>query len=441
MTATPDADPAGTAEGDIEELEDAYLEGDRTFEPGTARAAFSHPTFRTVYLGAFASNIGTWMQNVVLGALAWQMTKSGLYLGLIAAAQLGPLLLFSVIGGMIADTYDRKRSLLLLCLQQAVFSVILAIITLPSKPSEVGLLVIVLIIGIGNALYAPIFSAVVPILVPRRDLAGAISLNSVQMNASRVIGPIIGAPIYARFGPSWVFVLNALSFGFVLLALTRVTLPAPKPTGAQGLHRLVEGFQVAVRDRVIGQCLVVIAVFSFWCLPWIPQLAAIADENLGIDSDSAGYGILYGCFGFGAVIGALSIGTVFASSSKSALTRIGLIGFAVLIFVFGTMHAAAPAYAAIVVLGAVYFAVITSLSTVLQETLDDSVRGKVMALWIMGFGGMVPFGGIVGGIVIQHVGITPMIVICSVVSVVLAWWADLLPTRPRGPLALERAPT
>jgi predicted MFS family arabinose efflux permease len=281
---------------------------------------------------------------------------------------------------------------------------------------------------------------VVPILVPRRDLPGAISLNSVQMNASRVIGPIIGAPIYAQFGPSWVFVLNALSFGFVLLALSRVTLPAPTPTGAQGLHRLIEGFQVAVRDRVIGQCLVVIAVFSFWCLPWIPQLAAIADQNLGIDSDSAGYGILYGCFGFGAVIGALSIGTIFASASKSALTRIGLLGFAVLIFVFGTMHAAAPAYVAIVVLGAVYFAVITSLSTVLQETLDNSVRGKVMALWIMGFGGMVPFGGIVGGIVIQRVGITPMIVICSVVSVALAWWADLLPTRPRGALALERAP-
>ena len=95
MTAEPDADPvSGTGAApdpfEREDLEDAYLEGDRTFEPGTARAAFSHRTFRTVYLGAFASNIGTWMQNVVLGALAWQMTKSGFYLGLIAAAQPGP---------------------------------------------------------------------------------------------------------------------------------------------------------------------------------------------------------------------------------------------------------------------------------------------------------------------------------------------------------------
>ena len=242
-----------------------------------------------------------------------------------------------------------------------------------------------------------------------------------------------------RFGPSWVFVLNALSFGFVLLALTRVTLPAPKPTGAQGLHRLLEGFAAARQNRVVGQCLIVIAIFSFWCLPWIPQLAAIADQNLGIDTDSTSYGVLYGCFGLGAVLGALSIGTIFAATSKSLLTRLGLIGFAGLVLVFGTLHAAGPAFLSIVVLGAVYFAVITSLSTVLQETLDDSVRGKVMALWIMGFGGMVPFGGIVGGLIIQQYGITPMIVISSVVSLALAWWADLLPSRPRGPLALESA--
>ena len=433
MTATPDAEPSA---GTVEDLEDAYLDGDRTFEPGTARAAFSHRTFRTVYLGAFASNIGTWMQNVVLGALAWHLTKSHLYLGLVAAAQLGPLLVFSVFGGMIADQYDRKRSLLLLCLQQAVFSIFLAVATIPKAPNEVLLLGIVFVIGIGNALYAPIFSAVVPILVPRRDLPGAISLNSVQMNASRVIGPLIGAPIYAAFGPSWVFVLNALSFGFVLLALTRVTLPAPKPSGTQGWHRVVEGFRVAATDRVVGQSLIVIAVFSFWCLPWIPQLAAIADQNLGIDSDSGAYGILYGCFGFGAVLGALSIGTIFAATSKPLLTRVGLLGFAALIFVFGTLHAPTAAYAAIIVLGAVYFAVITSLSTVLQQALDDAVRGKVMALWIMGFGGMVPFGGIVGGKVIEQFGITPMIAICSVVSVGLAWWADLLPARPPGALAV-----
>ena len=441
MTSTSDTepDPAGPDGSGMEELEDAYLQGDRPFVPGTARSAFSHPTFRTIYLGAFASNIGTWMQNVVLGALAYDLTRSPAFVGVIMAAQLGPLLLFSPLGGMIADAIDRRRSLTVLCLQQAAFSVLLALVTVPADPNRGLLVAMVLCVGIGNALYAPIFSAVVPILVPREDLPGAISLNSVQMNASRVIGPFIGSTIYAAVGPSWVFVLNAVSFGFVLVALARVTLPPPESTGDQGLHRLLEGLRVAQRDRVVGQCLTTIATFSFFCLPFITQLPTIADRNLGIDADTIGYGLLYGCFGTGAVLGALSIGTVFAGRDKATLTRVGLLGFATMILVFGAIRSAWLAYAAIVVLGAVYFAVITSLSTVLQQDLDNAVRGKVMALWIMGFGGVVPFGGLAGGFVIEHVGISAMIAVSAVVAVALAWQADLRPRRPAGALGIASA--
>src|SRR6478609_5053889 len=154
MTTTSDAqpEPTGTEPVGREQCEDAYVDGDRTFERGTARAAFSHRTFRTVYLGAFASNIGTWMQNVVLTALAYSLTKSALFVGIVVAAQLGPLLLFSVVGGMIADTYDRKRSLLILCVQQALFSLLLALVVVPADPSRVALVAVVFLIGVGNAL-------------------------------------------------------------------------------------------------------------------------------------------------------------------------------------------------------------------------------------------------------------------------------------------------
>lgn len=128
---------------------------------------------------------------------------------------------------MLADAFDRKKMLIILSVQQAVFSLILAGVTLPGSPNKVALVAAVFCVGVGNALYAPIFSAVVPVLVPRRDMTGAIALNSVQMNASRVIGPAIGTTIYAAFGPSWVFVLNAASFAAVIISLTRVTLPDP----------------------------------------------------------------------------------------------------------------------------------------------------------------------------------------------------------------------
>ena len=443
MTTVPRGDErsgGASPDPDFESCEDAYLQGDREFTPGTARSAFSHRTFRIVYLGAFASNIGTWMQNVVLGALAYNLTKSGTFVGIVIAAQLGPLLIFSVVGGMLADAFDRKRSLMALSIQQAAFSLVLALVAIPANPSKVALVGVVFLIGVGNALYAPIFSAIVPILVPRHDMSGAISLNSVQMNAARVIGPVIGTFIFTSFGAPWVFVANSLTFGFVIISLLRVTLPQPLATGTQGLHRLLEGFAVARADRVVRQCLVVIFAFSLLCLPFITQLPKIADIHLDIRAKSTSYGVLYACFGLGAVIGAMSIGTVFAASSKAKLTRRGLLGFAVMLGTFGALRAAVPAYVAILVLGSVYFAVITSLSTVLQEGLDDAVRGKVMALWIMGFGGTVPFGGLAGGVAMEQFGILPVLLFGSFVAVALAWWSDLLPTPPAGRRQRRRTP-
>jgi MFS family permease len=421
QTEPPPTDPC------IEDPEDALLEGDRTFTPGTAASALHHRTFRLVYFGAFASNIGTWMQNVVLGALAYELSDhSPFFVGLVMFAQLGPLLVLSMVGGMLADTVDRKKLLIILTLEQAIGSVVLAVVVVhEDSTSLLALFLVTLAIGIGNALYAPTFSAILPILVPREDMGGAISLNSAQMNGSRVIGPAIGAFLYVQYGASWVFALNALSYAAIIVVLLRVPLPQPPPSRTQGLHRLLEGVTYARRDPVVGRCILIIFSFSLLSLPFITQLPTIAGDNLGISPRSVGYGLLYGAFGLGAVVGALSIGTVFATSSKAKLTRIGLLLFAAFLATFALLRSAPPAYAVIFVLGAVYFAVITSLSTVLQQDLDDSVRGKVMALWIMGFGGTVPIGGLLGGIISERVGITAVALGGAVVAVGLAAFAQL----------------
>jgi predicted MFS family arabinose efflux permease len=181
----------------------------------------------------------------------------------------------------------------------------------------------------------------------------------------------------------------------------------------------------ARQDTVVGRCLVIIFVFSLLSLPFITQLPTIADENLGIAPKSVTYGLLYGAFGMGAVVGALSIGTVFAGSSKARLTRYGLLAFAGFLTLFAVLGAPAPSFPTIFGLGAVYFAVITSLSTVLQQDLDDSVRGKVMALWIMGFGGTVPIGGLLGGLISEQLNITPVMLGGAAVAVGLAAYARL----------------
>src|SRR5262245_6373629 len=188
-----------------EDVVDSIVDADRTIAPGTARAALAYPTFRRLYWGAFGSNVGSWMQNAVLGAYAFALTGSASFVGLIVFAQLGPLLLFGLIGGALADVVDRRWLLISVAIEQMLLSVVLAGLVTSDDPSRLALVGVVFLIGVGQAIHAPTYSAALPALVERPDLPGAISLNSAQMNASRVIGPAIGGVLYAATGAQWVF--------------------------------------------------------------------------------------------------------------------------------------------------------------------------------------------------------------------------------------------
>lgn len=411
----------------VEDAVDALEDGDRAFKPGSARAALRHTVFRRVFIGAFLSNIGSWMQNVVLGALAYDLTNSPTFVGVLLFAQLGPLLLFSLVGGLLADAFDRRRLLVTVSVLQGLLSLLLAWVTTSDDPSRVALVGIVFLIGMGQAVFGPTYSALLPALVGRRDLAGAISLNSAQMNGSRVIGPIIGAAVFAEVGASWVFVVNAVSYLLVIWSLLSVRLPDPvaDTTGLRGLRRLLAGFQVAQADPVVARCLILIFSYSLLSLPFIGQLPTLADRNLGIAAKSTQYGVLYACFGVGALLGALSIGTVLAGRSLERVVRVGLVAFAGFLAVFSLLRTPGPAYVLILLVGLAYFAVITSLSTVLQERLDDSNRGRVMALWIMGFGGTVPIGNLIAGPLIDATSVTTVVLAGAVIALGLALYADL----------------
>lgn len=423
-------DPA--AEPTLEEGVDALEGGDRPVRAGTAMAALRHDTFRRVFTGAFLSNVGSWMQNVVLGALAYDLTESPTFVGVLLFAQLGPLLLFSLVGGLLADVFDRRRLLVTVSVVQGLLSLLLAVVARGDDPSKVALVAIVFGIGIGQAVFGPTYSALLPALVGREDLAGAISLNSAQMNGSRVIGPAIGGVLDAKLGASAVFSVNAASYLVVIWSLLSVRLPAPVPdtSGLRGLRKLASGFHVARDDRVVGRILLTIFLFSLLSLPFVGQLPTLADRNLGIDSRSVQYGLLYTCFGAGALVGALSIGTVFANRSMEKVVRGGLLAFAAALAVFSLLRSPGPAYPVVVLVGLGYFAVVTSLSTVLQQRLDEHTRGRVMALWLMGFGGTVPLGNLVAGPLIEATSVTTVVLAGAVIAVALAAYADL---RDRAP--------
>ena len=419
------------SEATFEQSLDALDEGDAPIEVGAARAALASRDFRVVWFGALASNIGTWMQNVTLGAFAFELTHSPTFVSLTAFAQLGPVLMLALVGGVLADTFDRRRLIAAAQTWQLIGSIALAVIAAHDHPNKAAILGCVFAIGVGNAINGPAWSALLPSLVERRNLAGAISLNSTQMNASRVIGPAIAAPLYPAIGAAAVFAINAATYVFAVGTILAIHPPRMDTvsSGPRGLKRLAEGFSIARRNPVLVRVLVTIVVFSFLCLPLIGQMPTIAHDNLHIRPKSFRYGFLYACFGLGAVTGALSIGTFLSRQDLRRVVQAGMAAFSLLLLTFALLSNVGPAYPIAAMLGFAYLATVTSLSTVLQEEVDDAERGRVVSLWHMGFGGIVPLGLLVAGPIAEATSIRLVLVYGAVAAAGLVWYARVSPLR------------
>jgi MFS family permease len=246
-------------------------------------------------------------------------------------------------------------------------------------------------------------SAISPSLVPKEDLPGAISLFSFQMNMSRVIGPIIGQFLYAstdsNAGASAVFVINAFTYMFAIYGLLRARYPRRAGAKFEGglSDRFLSGFRIAWNDPLLRRVLFIVWTLSFFSLSFISFMPTHAARSFGIDPKTEPYGVLYAVFGLGAAAGAMSVGSVFASRDKATLIRPGLAFFAVFLGAFALIRVDWMAYPVAGLLGYAYFVTITSLSTVMQSNISEDVRGRVIALWIMGFGGAVGIAAIVWG--------------------------------------------
>ena len=398
----------------------------REIKRGTVRAALQSRAFRLMFAGSFMSNVGTWMQNVVLPAYIYNRTGRASLVGLFIFAQLGPLLVLSIPAGVIADRFERRKWLIVTQTIQMSFSFMLFPLT--ANDSLIAWIFLAQLgVGIGNALNAPAWSASLPSLVPPEDLAGAISLNSTIINGSRVIGPIIVA-LLANWGvsTSQVFLINSLTYLFVIFALLRVTIPHLAAAGSdEGWRQRTTGIRIARERRVIGRLIVTLATFSFLSLPYVGLFPAVARLNFGIDETGSTYRWLYATWGLGAALGGLAIGTVLVSVDKRTIIRSGFASFAVFLALFGVANTQVLAFVVAFPLGIAYFGTTTAMMTVLQSRLAPNERGRVMSLWFMAFGGTVPIGNLVFGPVIDAVGARWVLVGGAVWALFLGWWCDV----------------
>mgnify|MGYP001168317843 CR=1 FL=1 len=366
------------------------------------------------------------MQNVVLPAYVYARTGSTTMVGLMVFAQLGPLLFLSIPAGVIADRFDRRKWLIAMQLLQLTFSVLLAPLAASDAPIW-SIFLVSLGVGMGNALNAPAWSAMLPTLVSREDLAGSVSMNSAMINGSRVVGPILVA-ILRTVGVSiaQIFLINAVTYLFVVGALLRTNVPIPaKVTAVAGWRQLTSGIQIARENKPVWRLLATLFTFSLLSLPYVGLFAAVVSLNFGVDKDSTTYEWLYATWGFGACFGGLAIGTVFVGRDIRTLIRYGFLAFAMALTGFAVVREPIGAFAVAPILGFAYFATTTSMSTILQSRLEDNERGRVMALWFMAFGGTVPLGNLIFAPVIDAIGARWVLFGGALWAVFLAWWCDI----------------
>jgi len=409
-----DSSPLATETGELPVL-----------RPGSARSALSHEQFRRIFIASFGSNIGSWIQNVVLPIYIYERTGKASIVALLILAQMGPLLLLAIPAGVIADAVDRRKWLTAMQVVMLTFSVVLAALARVDAPIW-AIFLAQLGVGIGGALNMPAWSALLPSLVPHADLPGAMSLNSTLINGSRVVGPILVALFTPLGAEAWhFFAFNALTYLLVVWALSRTATPRHTADDTRGWQRFTFAFRVA-RDRpAVRRLILTLALYSLISLPYIGLFPAVTEMNFGIDGSTATYKWLYAVWALGAALGGLALGTLFVGRDSRVLIRFGFAANAVAMFAFAVSRSAAPAFVAGFALGVTYFFTTTAMSTVMQSRLAPHERGRTMALWFMSFGGTVPIGNMIFGPLIDAYGTRWLLFVGAVWAVVLAWWCDI----------------
>ena len=362
--------------------------------------ALTHRNFRILWLAALASTIGTWMQSYAQGWLIFELTQSNFYLGLDSFLGQLPILLLMLIGGVIADRHDRRRLLTGSQYVQAFSALALALLVWTGNVTVAAIFILSFVSGCGQAFGGPAYQAMIPSLVPRKDLQNAIALNSTQFNLSRVLGPTAGGIVLSLIGVVWCFALNGLSFFIVVIALTLLQLPkhVPNTKPSKIREELNSGLHF-VRDTALVRSLTILAfVTTFLAMPIATFLPAFAKQVLtGTQDPEDRLAMLMAAQGLGAIVGALIVGSrgEFPRMGRALLSTQIMLGL--LVAAFAASRSLPLSLVLIFVSGICSMAVFSMSFSIVQHTVPDHLRGRVVSIYMVALRGGLPLGGLVAG--------------------------------------------
>jgi len=387
-----------------------------------ALAAFRYRNFSLFWTGALVSNIGTWMQNVTVPYVIYQMTGSASLVGLTGFVQFVPVVFVGPLGGSLADRFPRRRLLMLTQVAMALVAFALWAAWAAGAGRPGVLIALVGVNGVIGGLNIPAWQAFVSELVPRQHLLGAVTLNSAQFNAARAFGPAIGGVVLGTLGAGAAFLVNALSFGAVIAALALVRVPVIVHADASGgvLRRFREGLAYVRSRPGIAVCILVVTGVAALGMPVIQLAAVFAEDVFGVGAGA--YGLLTGALGFGGALAAPVVTGWAAGVRRSRLAGFALVGYGLALVLFAQAPSFPLAVVAIAMAGAGFLTVVSTLNTTVQLLVDEDVRGRVMAIYIMAFTAAYPVGTLVQGWIADHAGPRATVTVAATVLVVAALW-------------------
>jgi len=391
-------------------------------------AAFTYRDFRVQWFGACSSSVGTWMQLTAQNWMVLSLTGSAFYLGLDAFLQQLPIMLFTLIGGVLADRRDRRRTLLTSQYIQMATATTLAVLVFYGGVQIWHILLLSFTTGLAQAFGGPAYQALIPSLVDKKDLPNAVALNSIQFNIARVLGPLaFGATIalFARWGYSdpqamaACFALNALSFLVVIWALMSLHVKHIPSTGAGSMRDQMRTGLTYVRNHGSLVALIILAAtttfLGFAVLTFLPLFTQTVFKE-GAET----YSHLLAFSGAGSVVGALIVAWLgkFPRMGLTALVVQAVYGL--LILGFSASHVLIVSEILLFLTGAALMVVFSTVTSLIQLIAPNEMRGRVMSIYMVAFRGGMPLGSLVSGYFATLIGPQLVIAINGVLLVVVA---------------------
>ena len=349
-----------------------------------------------MWIGACTSSIGTWMQIVAQGWLIYRLSHSSFLLGLDQFLAGLPIFLFTLIGGVVADRFERRKILLVSQYIQMASAGILTVLVGLGVVHVWEILCLSFVSGLAQAFGGPAYQALIPTLVEREDMPNAIALNSIQFNLAVTVGPALAGITLARLGEKWCFGLNAVSFLAPVISLSIISARfMPEVTGESIMNSLKQGFRFIWHHGSMVGLIILAFLMTFLSMPMRTYIPVFVKDIFHRGPET--YGNLLSLMGVGSILGSLGV------ASLGNISRKGQFALSMLIFLgagiagFSLSKRLPVSYTMLVLVGASMMAVFATMTSLVQLIITNEMRGRVMSVYNFAFRGGMPMGNLVSG--------------------------------------------